>query len=214
MSPKNLNVYLADDHEIVAKAIANLLTSVKGVESVKTFSDGESLYKACSVKLPGLIILDMEMPGWNGITTLKRIKENYEVPVIILSMNDERSVIEEAIKAGARGYLNKNCTPAELQNALETVLSGSIFLSGEIQKVMVGLKQSATESKVLTEPLTEKEYEVLKLVCEGFSSKEIGERLFLSPRTIETRKENLMQKFNVQTTGKLIAFAIKNKIIK
>jgi two-component system response regulator NreC len=79
---------------------------------------------------------------------------------------------------------------------------------------MVGLKQPETAHTTLTEPLTEKEYEVLKLVCDGLSSKEIGEKLFISSRTVETRKNNLMQKFNVQTTGKLIAIAIKNKLVK
>jgi two-component system, NarL family, response regulator DegU len=213
-SNQNIRVYLADDHEIVAKAIANLLVSIKGIKEVKTFSNGKELYQGCLSSSPDLIILDMEMPEWNGMATLKKLKELHAIPVIMLTMNDEKAMIEESIKEGAKGYLHKNCTQDELEKAIATVMDGNIFLSEDVKKIMVGLKQSGTAHPDLTEPLTEKELEVLRLVCEGLTSKEIGEKLFLSPRTVETRKNNLMQKFNVQTTGKLIAIAIKNKIVK
>lgn len=210
-----IEVYLADDHEIVAKALGNLLLSFERVSTIKTFPNGKELYDACMEKMPDLIILDMEMPVWNGMETLKRLKEKTSVPVIMLTMNDERSTIEESIKEGAKGYLHKNSSPQELQNAIETVMLGNLFLSEETKKTMVGLKQKDSANHTeLTEPLTDKEYEVLVLVCEGLTSKEIGEKLFISSRTVETRKNNLMQKFNVQTTGKLVAVAIKNKIVK
>lgn len=209
-----IEVYLADDHEIVAKAIAGLLMSIPNIKQVSTFLNGKDLYDACLVKMPDVIILDMEMPEWNGITTLKKLKEIHAAPVIMLTMNDEKRVIEETMREGAKGYLHKNCTPEELQNALETVLAGNQFLSAETKKIMVGLKKSGAGYPELTEPLTEKEHEVLKLVCEGLTSKEIGEKLFLSSRTVETRKNNLMQKFNVQTTGRLIAIALKHKIVR
>lgn len=211
---KQIEVYLADDHEIVAKAIANLLMSSGNIKQVSTFLTGKELYDACLSKMPDLVILDMEMPGWNGMATLKKLKELSQVPVIMLTMNDEKRLIEEAIKEGAKGYLHKNCTLEELQTALTTVLSGNIFLSEETKKIMVGLKKSSSDYPGLTEPLTEKDLEVLKLVCEGLTSREIGEKLFLSPRTVETRKNNLMQKFNVQSTGKLIAIALKHKIVR
>jgi DNA-binding NarL/FixJ family response regulator len=213
-SYKNIRIYLADDHEIVAKAIANLIGSLNEVSEVRTFPNGKELYLACLSSKPDLAILDMEMPEWNGMATLKKLRELNHFPVIMLTMNDEKAMIEEAMKEGAKGYLHKNCTQEELKLAITTVLSGSLFLSEDVKKVMVGLKTASTNSQVeLSEPLTEKELEVLKLVCEGLTSKEIGEKLFLSPRTVETRKNNLMQKFNVQTTGKLIAIAIKNKMV-
>jgi two-component system response regulator DegU len=214
MKNSSLEIYLADDHEIVAKAMANLLTSLPNVTAVKTFCNGWELYNACLYKMPGLIILDMEMPEWNGRETLKKLVEITSTPVIMLTMNDERKVIEEAIKEGAKGYLHKNCKLNELQNAIDVVMEGNIYLSEDTKKIMVGLKQSSTApTNTFTEALNDKELEVLKLVCDGLTSKEIGEKLFLSPRTVETRKTNLMQKFNVQTTGKLIALAIKNKIV-
>jgi DNA-binding NarL/FixJ family response regulator len=215
LNNQNIEVYLADDHELVARGIANLLMSMNHIAHVKTFLNGRDLYNDCLDKLPDLIILDMEMPEWNGIETLKNLNKHNSVPVIMLTMNDEKTIIEESIKTGAKGYLHKNCTLKELQTAVETVMQGNIFLSEESQKIIVGLKQGKTNASIeLTEPLTEKELEVLKLVCEGFTSKEIGEKLFISPRTVETRKNNLMQKFNVQSTGKLVAAAIKNRFIK
>jgi DNA-binding NarL/FixJ family response regulator len=213
-SQQQIEVYLADDHEIVAKAIANLLMSSGSIKQVSTFLNGKALYEACVTKMPDLVILDLEMPEWNGMTTLKKLSAISPVPVIMLTMNDEKRLIEETMKEGAKGYLHKNCTQEELHNALATVLSGGIFLSEETKKIMVGLKKSSSHYPGLTEPLTEKDYEVLKLVCEGLTSKEIGEKLFLSPRTVETRKNNVMQKFNVQSTGKLIAIALKHKIVR
>lgn len=212
---KPLTIYLADDHEIVAKAIAGLLLSLKTVESVKTYSNGKDLYEDCLKSMPDLIILDLEMPVWNGIQTLEKLKEIGQTPVILLTMNDEKAVVEEAFKKGAQGYLHKNCTIGELSQAIESIRSGTLFLSEEIKKIMVGIRQApAPVMSSLSEPLTGKEFEVLQLICEGLSSKEIGEKLFLSPRTVETRKQSLMDKFNVRTTGKLIATAIKNKIVK
>lgn len=210
----NIEIYLADDHEIVASSIANLLNSVPGVAGVKTFNNGRSLFNECNNKIPSLIILDMEMPGWSGLETLKKLKSLTSVPVLMLSMNDEKSVITECIKSGANGYLNKNCSVKELEEAIETALSGNTFLSEEIKKILVGITNPSQATLELSEPLSDKEYEVLKLVCDGLTSKEIGEKLFLSSRTIETHKNNLMKKFNVQTTGKLISLAIKNKIVK
>jgi DNA-binding NarL/FixJ family response regulator len=210
----NIEIYFADDHEIVASSIANLLSSIEGVASVKTFSTGKSLFMECNSKIPSLAILDMEMPEWSGLDTLKKLRELGSFPVLILSMNDEKSVIQESMKAGANGYLNKNCTVKELQDAIETVLTGNTYLSEEIKKILVGISNKEISSFELTESLTDKEQEVLKLVCDGLSSKEIGEKLFLSSRTIETHKNSLMKKFNVQSTGRLISLAIKNKLIK
>jgi len=212
---QSINIYLADDHEIVAKAIAGLLTSLAFVGHVKTFSNGKDLYNACLSAAPDLVILDLEMPGWNGLATLEKLKALTAVPVMLLTMNDEKPIIEEAFKKGAQGYLHKNCTTDELESAVNTVMQGNLFLSEEIKKIMVGIRPGApANTAMLSEPITDKEFEVLQLICEGLSSKEIGEKLFLSPRTVETRKQAIMEKFNVHTTGKLIATAIKNKIVK
>src|SRR6185369_6338195 len=129
MPEKKITVYLADDHDIVAQGISNLLRSVNEIETVETFANGRLLYNACSRQLPELVILDLEMPEWDGITTLKKLSEFRNIPVIILSMNDEKTMIEECMKAGASAFLNKNCSPGELQEAVRMVLSGNIFLS-------------------------------------------------------------------------------------
>ena len=212
---QSLTIFLADDHEIVAKAIAGLLMSLPFIEKVVTFSTGKDLFNNCLKMTPDLIILDLEMPGWNGVETLEKLATLNSVPVVVLTMNDEKTIIEEVFKRGARGYLHKNCTTAELENAVHTVMNGNLFLSEEIKKIVVGINRNVSIEGIKSpEFVTEKEFEVLQLICEGLSSKEIGEKLFISPRTVETRKQTLMDKFNVRTTGKLIAIAIKNKIVK
>lgn len=216
MSDLKLKIYLADDHELVAKGIAQILYELDCVKSVRSFENGKELYKAVLAEVPDVVFLDMEMPEWDGIKTLEELKINYSsLPCIILSMLDEKSVIEESIKKGASGYLHKDCNAEELQEAILAVLNGKIYFSQRAQKSLVGQRKSmASENLKLIGPITERELEVLKLICDGLSSKEIGEKLFVSHRTVETHKNNVMQKFGVNTTGKLISLAIKNKIVR
>lgn len=156
------------------------------------------------------------MPIWDGLKTLQEIKNNFpEIPCIMLSMLEERSVIERCLELGASGYLHKDSTSIEIEEAIEICLSGKRYISNEAKKVLNGERNTTAQSGLdLTEPLTERELEVLEKLCDGKTSKEIEEELFVSHRTIETHKKNLMYKFNVNTTGKLIALAFKNRIVR
>lgn len=212
---QNLLVYLADDHHLIGEGIATLLKDIKGVGKVKIFPNGKLLFKEFNTQRPDLCILDIEMPEWDGITTLKEIRLNYpDVPVLMLSMVEERSIIEECLKIGAKGYMHKDSDKEEFNTALETISNNGVFLSAEAQKIIDGIRVSATHTLELLEPLTSRELEILILICDGQTSKEIGEVLFLSPRTVETHKTHLMHKFNVNSTGKLISLAIKSKLVK
>ncbi len=208
-------VYLADDHHLIAEGIATLLNDIDMIKSVKIFHNGKLLFKEFNTQRPNLCILDIEMPEWDGITTLKEIRKNYpEIPVLMLSMVEERSIIEECLKIGAKGYMHKDSDKYEFKAAIDAILRGEVFLSSEAQKIIEGIRISSNAALELTEPLTQRELEILKLICDGQTSKEIGESLFLSPRTVETHKTHLMQKFNVNSTGKLISIAIKSKLVK
>lgn len=212
---QKLTVFLADDHHLIAEGIATLLNDLELIQSVKIFANGKLLYKEFNTKRPNLCILDIEMPEWDGITTLKEIRANYpEIPVLMLSMVEERSIIEECLKIGALGYMHKDSDKNEFKSAIEAILKGEVFLSAEAKKIIEGIRMSNSASIALSEPLTQRELEILKLICDGQTSKEIGESLFLSPRTVETHKTHLMQKFNVNSTGKLISIAIKSKLVK
>ena len=211
-----LTIYLADDHQLVADGLSQVLKTIEGVKSVRVFENGKELYKAVMSQIPDIVLLDIEMPEWDGIHTLEQLKSNYSnIPCLMLSMLDEKSVIEECIKKGASAYLHKDSKASELKEALETVCQGNIYFSQEALKVLSGKRKSmAPDDFELLEPITERELEILGHLCDGLTSKEIGLKLFVSHRTVETHKNNLMQKFAVKTTGKLISLAIKNKIIR
>ncbi|CAG5076490.1 response regulator transcription factor [Parvicella tangerina] len=213
---KKLVVFIADDHELVRQGVSGILESSKHIETVRSFSDGRDLYKAILNEKPDCIFLDIEMPNWDGLKTLREIKTNFpEIPCIMLSMLEERSVIEECVVIGASGYLHKDSSKEELEEAIIKSLEGKVFFSEEANKILTGQRNRVSSSGIeLTEPLTHRELEILEKICDGLTSKEIGEQLFVSHRTVEAHKKNLMQKFNVNTTGKLIALALKNRIVK
>ena len=209
---QGVNVYIADDHNIVAQGIASLLKQTSLVAQVTIFKNGQDLFKHCAIQIPHIVFLDLEMPGWDGRKTLVEIKKNYPaVLCYMLSMLNEKFIIEDCIKKGASGYLNKDCSLQELSEAIESP-AGEVYYSKEVLKILSGIHQP-TGVFTLSEPLSERESEVLGLLCKGLSPKEIAGKLFLSIRTIETHKTNIMQKFDVGTVDKLISLAIKNKVV-
>ncbi|MES2587661.1 MAG: response regulator transcription factor [Bacteroidota bacterium] len=208
-------IYLADDHELVVQGISSLLEKIDGVNEIKIFPNGLDLYQACLNQKPDLIFLDIEMPQWDGRKTLVELKKSFpSLPCIMLSMLNEKGIVNDCIEKGANAYLNKDSSLQEFKEAILAVQGNEIFYSKEVLKVMAGLKNPTTSSSYhLIEPLSEREHEILVQLCEGLSPKEIGEKLFLSPRTIETHKNNIMQKFEVNSIAKLISVAIKNRLV-
>ncbi len=209
-----IKIYLADDHHIVAKGIASIIEKIPNTEVLHIFSNGKDLFEACNQQLPSLVFLDLDMPIWNGLKTLTELKINYpQLRCLMLSMNNEKAIIEECIQKGASGYLNKDCTEAELQEAIFT--EEPIFLSKEVLRSLSGYskKTESTGFKLQT-ALTDRELDILALLCEGLSPKEIAEKIYLSPRTVETHKKNIMEKFDINSIGKLISVALKNNFIK
>lgn len=211
---KNLTVYLADDHNIVAKGIASIILTINGIEEVRLFSNGKELFDACTQHLPDIVFLDIDMPVWDGRKTLVALKEKFPLlHCIILSMNNEKAIIDDCIEKGAGGYLNKDCTEVELQEAIFS--KESVYFSKEVLRNLSGYhRKEKPVGFSLEEPLTERELQILTLLCEGLNPKEIAEKIFLSPRTVETHKKNIMQKMDVNSIGKLISVALKNNLIK
>jgi two-component system response regulator DegU len=157
--------------------------------------------------------LDIEMPIWDGRKTLVELKNKFpDLLCNMLSMNNEKAIIDDCISKGASGYLSKDCTLDELQEAI--INSAEIYFSKEVLKHLSGYGKTKGEQQfLLIEPLTEREVEVLTFLCDGLSPKEIANKINLSPRTVETHKTAIMQKFDVNSVGKLISVAIKNKVI-
>jgi DNA-binding NarL/FixJ family response regulator len=208
-----LKIYLADDHNIVAQGLASIIRQIPEVGELEVFQNGKNLFDACLVKQPDVVFLDIEMPIWDGRKTLVELKNKFpDLRCNMLSMNNEKAIIDDCISKGASGYLSKDCTLDELQEAI--INSAEIYFSKEVLKHLSGYGKTKGEQQfLLIEPLTEREVEVLTFLCDGLSPKEIANKINLSPRTVETHKTAIMQKFDVNSVGKLISVAIKNKVI-
>lgn len=205
---------MADDHELVGQGIASLLLKNEIIKEVITFRNGKELYVACQKVKPDYIFLDIDMPVWDGRVTLVELTKDYpKIPVLMLSMLNERSIIEDCLNKGAKAYLNKDCSFEELVEALVEVENGRIYYSKETLKVLAGVKRPTVNSIQLTEDLSSRELEILKLFCDGFSPKEIADKLSISHRTVEAHKNNIMLKFQVNSITKLISLAIRSRII-
>ncbi len=207
-------IFIADDHNIVAKGIASIFQKIDSKLKVEIFSNGKELYDACEKQLPHIVFLDIDMPVWDGRKTLVELKKTFpQLRCMMLSMNNEKEIIDDCINNGANGYLNKDCTETELYEAITT--KEEIYFSLDVLKKLSGYQKTNNIHKLnLQEPLTDRELEILALFCEGLSPKEIGEKIYLSPRTVETHKKNIMHKMDVNSIGKLISVALKNKLVK
>lgn len=211
---ENLLAYLADDHEIVAAGLATLIKGIDGIREVQIFDSGKRLFNACFEKKPELVFLDYAMPEWDGQKTLIALGQQFpSIQVIMLTMNNEKKIIEDCISHGARAFLNKNSSVQELEAAINAVLNGQIYYSREALLSISGVNEAPKKQDVFDVQLSVREMEVLKLLCDGFSPKEIAQQLFLSPRTTETHKKNIMEKLGVNSVAKLVSVALRSKII-
>lgn len=208
-------VYLADDHQLISETIATTIKNHPNITQIRIFHDGESLYRAFLSQKPHLVFLDLEMKGWSGIKTLEALNpRKNNVTVIVLSMVEERSIIKRCFELGACGYLHKDSKTEELFEAIDACMRSERYLSQETQRILNGERQvsfSTNEQEQII--LTDREKEILKHVCEGLSNKEIGQILFISDRTVETHKRNIMDKFGVSSTGKLITLSLKANLL-
>jgi DNA-binding NarL/FixJ family response regulator len=211
-----MRVLLADDHGIVRRGLRGLLESA-GQTVVAEASDGLEAIKLCEEHRPDLVILDIGMPKLSGIEVAARFQKLARPPgVIILSVHGDESYIMRALAAGARAYLLKSATDEDLIPAVRAVASGKPFFSPAVAGVLVEdyvrqLKQRGqTDSYEL---LTHREKEVLQLLAEGRSNKEVAQLLDLGLSTVETHRANLMQKLNLHNTAEIVLYAVRKGLI-
>jgi DNA-binding NarL/FixJ family response regulator len=154
------------------------------------------------------------MPVWDGKTTLIELKKfKAEIPVLMLSMLNEKAIIQDCITNGAIGFLNKDCSLSEFKEAIQSAIDKEVYYSREALKALSGVSNSTPTNLLQSFEFSEREIEILKLLCDGLSPKEIAEQLFVSPRTVEKHKDNIMRKMEVNSVAKLISTALKNKLI-
>jgi DNA-binding NarL/FixJ family response regulator len=208
----SIRIILADDHKIVRTSLGNLLEKEKEFEIVGEADNGRETVRLARELLPDVVIMDIGMPELNGIEATKQIiKASDNIKIIALSMHSDRMFITGMFKAGASGYLLKDCAFDELVDAINNVMNGKIYLSKDVTAIVVDelLQALLKDNPEGTVNLSDREKEVLQLIAEGKSTKEIANALFLSIKTIESHRKNIMTKLNIYTVPELTKYAVR-----
>jgi len=205
-------IVLADDHQIIRAGLQSLIETHEDLQVVGEAENGRNAVKLANDLSPDIVIMDISMPDLNGIDATHQIKESKpDAKIIALSMHTDKRFVLGMLKAGASGYLLKDCAFDELANAIDTVLKGQTYLSPQITSVVVEnlkLNLSTAENSILSS-LSEREREVLQLLAEGKTTKQIAGDLFISVKTVETHRNNIMKKLNVFNLPDLTKLAIR-----
>ncbi len=215
MSEK-IRIAIADDHQLVLDGLKAMLHDVPEFEVVGEANNGKDLVRIAQTITVDVALTDIDMPIMNGIEAIKEIrKDNSGIKLVALTMHNEKALVQKVIEAGANGYLLKNADREEFIEAIGKVLEGQQYFSSEVTMTLLDKSPSASSGMTHYDlsQLTEREIEILKLVAEGLSNKEIGEKLFISHRTVDTHRTNLMKKLDVHNVAGLIRFAMKNGLI-
>jgi two-component system, NarL family, response regulator NreC len=216
MTPANepVRVMLADDHRMVRESLRIVLEQ-GGCEVVAEASTGEEALALAAKFRPAVVVMDLQMPGTGGLAAAHRMRKiSPASKVLVLSAyDDEEYVVEALIEAAAAGYLLKTDAPAELLSAVRAVNAGKRYLSPSVAPIVLGrLDRPSAPADDLH--LTQREREVLRLVGEGSTSKDIAQKLGISPKTAQVHRDNLKQKLNLRTTAAMVRYAIKHKLVR
>lgn len=211
-----LKLVLADDHALVRAGIRTLLEKIPGVQIVAESGDGRETIALVAAQNPDVVVMDISMPGMNGLeATARIIKDRPHTKVLILSMHTAENYVLQALRAGATGYLLKDAATEELQLALVAVRRGETYLSPTISKEVLAhhRKQAASPRSAPTKGLTPRMREIVQLIAEGRSTKEIAFLLNLSVKTVETHRMHLMARLNLHDVAGVVRYALRNGLI-
>lgn len=217
---KKIKIVLADDHQMFLDGLYSLLSQMDQVEVVATANNGKQLLeKLKKNSAVDVAVVDMHMDTMDGIETTRRIRQEFpSIRVIGLTMENDLNSIKEMLDAGASGYILKNTGKTELEIALERVAAGEFYLSQSVgnqlaQEMLHNRQQKAEKKEDSLSLLTERELEILKMIAEEMTNQEVADKLFISPKTVETHRKNLMKKIGVNNTLGIYKFAVKNQLI-
>ena len=207
-----IKILLVDDHQILRDGIRSILRGHQDIEVVGEASDGRTAIKLVDELKPDVVIMDISMPDVNGIDATKRIKEKHpDVKIIALSMHHDRQFLLEIFRAGASGYLIKDSAFDELEHAIRFIIDGKRYINPQIASLLIDsiIKQTPTPSHHGLSLLTEREKQVLQLIADGKSTKEIAAELKVSTKTVESHRRQVMGKLNIKSVAELTKFAIR-----
>jgi len=210
---KKTTIVLVDDHAVVRAGVRRLLEQEPLFEVIGEAESGEKAYQIFGDLKPDVMVMDLSMPGMGGLESIRRILMRYEkAKILVLSMHEDLSFANQALKLGAKGYLTKNTLADDLVKSIETVSQGDVFLSDEIAKKMA--MQSISGNQDPVHELSAREFEIFRLLAEGFDIDAIASTLNISSKTVSNYQTMIKQKLNINTPIELIRYAIKVGVIK
>ncbi len=215
-----IKLALVDDHNLFRRGIASILGQVEDFELVLEASNGQEFIDKIPRRTPDVVLLDLQMPVLDGTATADYLRDNHPlIKIIVLTMHDEDRMVLHLLEKGVSGYLLKDSDPDEVECAIRKVMDGGVYLNEFVSGAMhrklrnkpnPAKQQTLYNSKIL---LSDREKEVLKLICEGMSTAEISDKIFLSPRTVEGHRLRILEKTGTKNTAGMVAYAFKNGLV-
>lgn len=217
VGPRTIRLIVADDHAIVREGIKRLLQAEPDIEVVGEAGDGVAAVELAQSLKPDVVCLDVSMPRMNGVEATRRIKASLpDVGVVILTMHEDEDYVFELVKAGASGYVLKRASARDLVDAVHAVVGGHTFLHPMIARRLVSAQETSgnrDEERRRFDGLTEREREVVCLIADGLTNKEIAERLHISVKTVETHRTHIMEKLDLHDRAHLVRYAVRKGLV-
>lgn len=210
-----INILIADDHAIVRTGLRALLRSEPGLQLVGEATGGYEAIELVGKTRPDILILDLSMPDLDGIAVTRQLEPQYpDLRILILTVHEDEAMLREAIRAGASGYIVKHAAEAELIAAINTIRRGDLYVDPAMLRVLlVESPRPRTEQPASPDPLTPRETDVLKLIVQGYTNRQVGEELGISVRTVEGHRANLLEKLGLRTRVELVRYARERGLI-
>lgn len=211
-----VNILIVDDHPIVRKGLIKILSDSPEISNIDEVKDGIELFNAVGKNSYDIILLDITLPGKNGLELLKELRENFPaIPVLVLSVHSIDKYAIEAVRLGAAGYLTKSSAPSELKNAIHQIRTRGKYISEQLaEKMLSDIDRVNSGDAPRHSILSKRELEVLKLIGDGKRVKEISEELKINVKTVSTYRERILQKMNFSSNADMVRYAIKEKLIE
>ena len=220
MASTQIKIAIADDHKIFRDGIKMALSNKENLKILWEAEDGKDMMHKISIKMPDVLLMDIRMPEIDGINAIQILRKEYEkVKIIVLTMYDDNQMITKMMEMGANAYLTKTTDPEEIYEAILTCMNEDYYFNDLVNAAVMGkLMQKKSVRQIYADSLpvtfSEKEIKILQLLSEDKTTEEISKVIFLSPRTIETIRQNMKSKVNAKTIGGLIMYAMRNKLIE